>query len=95
VKALARAFHWQQLIDSGRYASITDLAAALHVDRSCVGRILRLTLLAPDIIEAILEGRAPSGLSLEKLVKKMPLLWEEQRRRLKRLGVHGGSTHRS
>ena len=47
VTALARAFHWQELIDSERYASVTELAAALGVDRSYVGRIMRLALLAP------------------------------------------------
>ena len=63
--ALARAFHWQELIDSGRYASVTELASALGVDRSYVGRVMRLALLAPDIVEAIVLGREPSGLSLE------------------------------
>ncbi len=80
ITALARAFHWQELIDSGKYGSITELAKALNVDRSYVGRILRLSLLAPDIVEAITSGNEPSGLSLERLVKGMPVMWEEQRR---------------
>ncbi len=79
ITALARAFHWQELIDIGRYASITELAETLGVDRSYVGRIMRLALLAPDIVEAIVEGREPSGLSLERLVKGVPVVWEEQR----------------
>jgi len=79
VTALARAFHWQDLIDTGRYASITELADALGVDRSYVSRIMRLTLLAPDIVDAISQGREPSGLSLERLVKGMPVGWAEQR----------------
>ena len=79
VTALARAFHWQELIDSGRYSSVTELAEALGVDRSYVGRIVRLALLAPDIVEAIVEGREPSGMSLEKLVRGMPMVWAEQR----------------
>jgi hypothetical protein len=79
VTALARAFHWQELIDTGRYASITELAKVLDVDRSYVARILRLALLAPDIVEAILAGQEPSGMSLERLVKAMPVGWEEQR----------------
>ena len=79
VTALARAFHWQELLDSGRFASVTELAEALHVDRSYVGRIIRLALLAPDIVEAIVEGREPSGFSLERLVKGMPMVWAEQR----------------
>ena len=81
ITALARAFHWQELLDSGRYASVTGLAEAMGVDRSYVGRIMRLALLAPDIVEAIVRGDEPSGLSLERLVKGMPMVWEEQRER--------------
>lgn len=54
----------------------------MHLDRGYVGRILRLTLLAPDIIQAILDGWEPSGLSLEKLTKPFPDDWSEQRRHL-------------
>ncbi len=79
IAALARAFHWQDLVDSGKYSSISDLAGALGLDRSYVSRIMRLTLLAPDIVEAIVEGREPSGLSLERLVKGVPVVWAEQR----------------
>ena len=79
--ALARAFHWQELINDGRYASVTELAEGLDVDRSYVGRIMRLGLLAPDIVEAIVRGEEPSGLSLEVLAKKLPVRWEEQRER--------------
>ncbi len=82
VTALARAFHWQELIDSGRYASITELAEALDVDRSYVGRIMRLALLAPDIVEAIVRGEEPCGLSLEQLIKGVPMQWAAQRERL-------------
>ena len=74
--ALARAFHWQELLDTGRYRSVTELAEALGLDRSYVSRILRLTLLAPDIVEAIVHGREPSGRSLERLVKGMPAAWD-------------------
>jgi len=79
IDALARAHRWQELIDEGRYASTTELAEALKLDRSYVSRILRLTLLAPDIIETILRGDEPSGLSLARLVKEVPLLWADQR----------------
>ncbi len=82
VTAVARAFHWQTLIDSGRYSSITELAEALQVDRSYIGRIMRLALLTPDIVEAIVRGDEPSGLSLERLVKGMPMVWAERRERL-------------
>ncbi len=82
VTALARAFYWQELIDTGEFGSVTELAEALDVDRSYVGRVMRLALLAPDIVESIVSGREPSGLSLEKLVKGMPKVWAQQRGRL-------------
>jgi len=78
--AIARAHRWKALLESGTYPSIDALAAAVKLDRSYVGRILRLTLLAPDIIQAILQGTEPSGLSLEKLTKTFPDDWDEQRR---------------
>ena len=79
--ALARAFHWQDMIDGDRYSSITEIAHALDVDRSYVGRITRLTLLTPDIVEAILRGVEPSGLSLGRLTRQIPVEWQEQRRK--------------
>ena len=82
ITALARAFHWQDLVDTGKYASISDLANALGLDRSYVSRIVRLALLAPDIVKAIVDGQEPSGLSLERLVRGMPVVWAEQRERL-------------
>jgi hypothetical protein len=79
VIALARAHRWKGLIESGRFRTAGVLASAMGLDPSYVGRILRLTLLAPDIAQAILEGREPSGLSLERLVRTLPDAWEEQR----------------
>jgi len=76
---IARAHRWRELLESGRYATIRELAADLGVDNSYVARLLRLTLLAPDLIEAILEGTEPDGLSLERLYG-LPPGWEEQRR---------------
>ena len=84
------AFHRQELIDSGRYVSVTELAEALDVDRSYVGRIMRLALLAPDIVEAIVRGDEPSGLSLEQLIKGLPMQWATQRDRTG-VGRPGGS----
>lgn len=79
---IARAYHWDGLIASGRYSSVSDLAAALRMDRSFVARVLRLTLLAPDIVEAILRGDEPSGLTYRDLsAGKFPDLWCEQRKR--------------
>jgi hypothetical protein len=57
VIALARAFRWRRMLEVGRYATIDELAAAEKINASYVSRILRLTLLAPDIVEAILDGR--------------------------------------
>jgi hypothetical protein len=79
VKALARAFRWKRLLEDGRYASISEIAAAEHIDRGYVGSILRLTLLAPDIIEAILDGRQPQELGLPALLEPFPVEWDQQR----------------
>jgi len=80
--AVARAHHWQSLLDSGKYQSISALTRDLKVDFGYVSRLLQLTLLAPDIIEAIVNGDSPSGLSLDKLQWRLPLQWSEQRRLL-------------
>jgi hypothetical protein len=82
VIAVARAHRWKSLLESGRFSSIAALARAINMDNSYVARLLNLTLLAPDIVQAILEGHEPSGLSLEKLTKNLPLDWEEQRNTL-------------
>ena len=79
VQALGRAFSWSDAIESGAVSSVADLAKALDMDNSYVVRILKLTTLAPDIIEAILNGEEPSGLSLARLVRTFPLDWERQR----------------
>jgi hypothetical protein len=75
---IARAHRWRELLEAGQYPTIRALAADLGVDNSYVARILRLTLLAPDLIEAILAGTEPDGLSLEKLYR-LPTVWEERR----------------
>ena len=78
--AIARAHRWKELLDRGSFGSVTELAEAVGVDRGHVGRLLNLTLLAPDIVERILDGQEPSGLSLRQLTRIMPLRWDEQRR---------------
>jgi hypothetical protein len=80
VIALARAHRWKDVLEQGRCPTIRDLATAIGMDNSYVARILRLTLLAPDIIEAILDGTEPSGLSLGSLLN-IPVSWPEQRER--------------
>ena len=82
VKAVVRAHRWRQMIESGKYASSAELAKAEKVNDSYVSRILRLTLIAPDIIEAILTGRQPSTLQLDDLLKPLPAVWERQRSEL-------------
>ena len=79
VKAIARAHRWQRLLESGECASITELAAAEKIDRSYLCRVLRLTLLAPEIVEAIMDGRQPEGMTLPGLMKGFPVEWERQR----------------
>jgi hypothetical protein len=82
VKALARAWRWQRMLDEGVYASVSDIGDAENISKSYVSRILRLALLAPDIIEAILAGRTDQGIMLEQLERPLPAIWEEQWRRL-------------
>ena len=78
VKALARAHRWNRLLESGRYGSAADLAAAEKINPSYVRRILRLTLLAPDIVEAIVEGRQADSATADVLLKPFSTVWSEQ-----------------
>jgi hypothetical protein len=86
VKALARAWRWQRLLDDGVYASVSDIGDAENISKSYVSRILRLALLAPDIVEAILAGSSDQGTILEQLERPQPASWEEQRQNA--LGAH-------
>ena len=79
VKALARAYRWRRMMETGRYGTIDELAAAEKINSSYVSRLLRLTLLAPEIVEAILEGRQPQGMTLPSLMEPFPVEWEGQR----------------
>jgi hypothetical protein len=78
VKALARAFRYQKLLDEGRYASISEMAAGERIERGYLGTLLRLTLLAPEMVEAILNGREPEGVTLPALLEGVPVGWGEQ-----------------
>lgn len=78
VKALARAFRYQKLLDEGRYASITEMAAAERIERGYLGSLLRLTLLAPTIVEQILDGRHPGGMMLSRLMQPFAVGWLDQ-----------------
>ena len=79
VEAIARAWQWQDMYESGQYATITELADAVGLDRRYVARTLELTSLAPDIVEAILAGNEPQGMSLNQLYQGIPVRWDEQR----------------
>jgi hypothetical protein len=79
VKALARAWRWQRMLDQGVYASVSEIGDAENISKSYVSRILRLALLAPDIVEAILAGRADQSPMLLNLERSLPADWEEQR----------------
>jgi hypothetical protein len=78
LKALARAFRYQRMLDEGRYASVSGMAAAEKIERGYIGTLLRLTRLAPDLVEAILDGRAPDALTLPRLMEPFPLAWAAQ-----------------
>ncbi|MCB1401328.1 MAG: hypothetical protein KDJ81_00200 [Rhodobacteraceae bacterium] len=82
VRALARAFRWRLLLDEGVYGTLVELAKAEHVSQSYVSRVVRLTLLAPDIVEAILDGRQPAALQLDDLLESSPLDWAGQKAEL-------------
>jgi hypothetical protein len=82
LKALARAFRYQRFLDEGRYASINEMAKAEKIERGYLGTLLRLTLLAPAIVEAILDGRHSDGVRLPRLMEPFPTCWSEQRQAL-------------
>ena len=75
VKALARAFRWRKVLETGVYATVEELAAAEKINTSYVSRVLRLTLLAPDIVEAILDGRQPAEMTLVALMRPFAVGW--------------------
>ena len=79
INALAKAHRWRRLIETGRYASAAELSTREGINESYVCRVLRLSLLAPDIVEIILDGRQPRTLELKSLLKPFPFEWDAQR----------------
>jgi hypothetical protein len=77
IKALARAHRWQRMLEEGKFATLADLADAERISRSYVCRVVRLTLLAPDIVERIFDGRPTAGLA--QFLKPFPVDWEKQK----------------
>jgi hypothetical protein len=82
VKALARAFRWKRMLESGEYATIAELAEREGIAPSYMTRVLRLTLLAPEIVEAILEGKQRQDMTLARLLEPFPLEWVLQKKRI-------------
>lgn len=85
IRTIGKAFYWQKLLDSGEVANATDLARQLKLEPGWVAEVLRLTRLAPDIVQAILDGRQPRHLNLHAIRGRqadVPVDWEEQRRLL-------------
>ncbi|MBT9291816.1 hypothetical protein [Prosthecodimorpha staleyi] len=79
VKAIARAFRWRKLLETGAYATIDELATAERINPSYVSRLLRLTLLAPEIVVSVLDGWQPAAMQLDDLLAPFPVEWEAQK----------------
>jgi hypothetical protein len=79
LKAVVRAHRWRDMLESGEYSSAADLAKAERVNDSYLSRILRLTLLAPEIVEAIVGGQQPPTLQVDDLLKPLPVRWQQQK----------------
>jgi hypothetical protein len=79
IKALARAWRWQRMLDKGVYTSVSEIGNAENISKSYVSRIFRLALLAPDIVDRILAGNTNRGTMLEQLERPLPASWAEQR----------------
>lgn len=80
LRAVVQAFAWKHQLETGQFATISELAEARKRDRSFISHILRLTLLAPDLVEAILNGSQHPTMQLQPLVRGFPVEWERQRR---------------
>ena len=77
---IAKAFRWQAMIDEGKFANVSELAQAIGRDKSYVSRVIRFTLLAPDIIHAALAGKLTKRIGLERFKQAFPHSWEEQKK---------------
>jgi hypothetical protein len=82
VKAIARAFRWRGMLEGGRYATIREIAEGEKINESYVGRVLRLTLLAPDIVDALLAGRQPPNMQLDHALQRFSVDWRSQQKEL-------------
>lgn len=82
VKALARAFRWKRMLESGEFATLAELADREGIAPSYVTRVLRLTLLAPDIVETILDGKQGPEMPLARVLDPFPMDWDSQKNSL-------------
>lgn len=87
VKALARAFRWKRMLESGEFASISELAEREGIAFTYMARLMRLSLLAPEIVDAIMDGRQPESVTLANLMDPFPLDWKEQQMQLLQRGT--------
>ena len=78
LKALARGFRWHKMLREGDYQTLEEIANAENINSSYVSRVLRMTLLAPEIVEAILSGKQPDGLTIATAMRPFPLEWAGQ-----------------
>lgn len=87
LKALARAFRWKMMLESGEFASISELAEREGIAFTYMARLMRLPLLAPEIVDAIMDGRQPERVTLANLMDPFPLDWDAQRMQLLKRGT--------
>ncbi len=87
VKALARGFRWKRMLESGEFASISELAEREGIAFTYMARLMRLSLLAPEIVDAIMDGRQPESVTLANLMDPFPLDWKEQQMQLLQRGT--------
>ncbi|WP_421784996.1 hypothetical protein [Hyphobacterium sp.] len=78
LKAIARAHRWRDMLDSGKFKTVRHLARAERISETYLARVVRMTLLSPKLVEAVLAGKPPAGLSLKTALEPFPLDWSEQ-----------------
>lgn len=85
VKAVVRAHQWRDLLESGKYSTVREMAKAEKINESYLCRVLRLTSLAPSIVQSIVDGRQPENLSMEAVLSPAPVEWKAQEQWLRDL----------
>ena len=78
LKALARGFRWHKLLETGDFTAIQEIADAENINSSYVSRVLRKTLLAPELVDRILAGKQPEGLTMARAMQPFPVEWRHQ-----------------